>query len=199
VTNPSDIYTAEWYRQEYEDGLQWPSAQAAARALAALFEPHRVLDVGCGPGFMVAALRELGVEAFGFDGSTHAIAHASNGAAKPFVWQQDIREPVGYPDKIDLVLCTEVAEHMAPEHADRLVAVLCGPGAPWVVFTAAAPGQGGLDHVNEQPKPYWMEKFSALGYEPDFDTTLSLFAAWAPIIRLSHLSKNVIVFSKGSA
>ena len=33
--------------------------------------------------------------------------------------------------------------------------------APVVVFSAAIPGQGGVEHVNEQPPSYWSAKFAA--------------------------------------
>ena len=192
MTDPSAMYTAEWYTQEYDDGLQWPAVEQASLALVALLRPKRVLDVGCGPGFMVDALRELGVEAYGFDGSVHAVSRARSG----FVWLQDLREPIDFtPANVDLVVCTEVAEHMAPEHADRLVNNLCRPGphSHTIVFTAAPPGQGGLGHVNEQPKAYWVEKFEARGYAVNPTLTGALAIAWQPIARLSHLHKNVMV------
>lgn len=36
--------------------------------------------------------------------------------------------------------------------------------APVVLFSAAAPGQGGLGHVNEQWPAYWVERFERHGY-----------------------------------
>ena len=45
-------------------------------------------------------------------------------------------------------------------HAD-LVAL-----APHVLFSAAVPGQGGNNHINEQWQSYWADRFAAHGYGP---------------------------------
>ena len=37
--------------------------------------------------------------------------------------------------------------------------------ADTVLFSAAHPGQGGDDHINEQPQSYWVSKFASRGYE----------------------------------
>jgi hypothetical protein len=34
-------------------------------------------------------------------------------------------------------------------------------------MSAALPGTGGKDHVNEQPSEYWMAKFAARGFAHD--------------------------------
>jgi hypothetical protein len=58
----------------------------------------------------------------------------------------------------------EVAEHIHPEAAaifvDSLVRL-----APVILFSAAIPGQGGVNHVNEQWSEYWVERFEQRGYE----------------------------------
>jgi hypothetical protein len=38
--------------------------------------------------------------------------------------------------------------------------------APHVLFSAAIPGQGGNNHVNEQWQSYWADRFAAHGYGP---------------------------------
>ena len=53
--------------------------------------------------------------------------------------------------RYDLVICTEVAEHLLAEHADTLIENIDRAAAEWVFFTAAALGQRGFGHVNEQP------------------------------------------------
>ena len=44
-----------------------------ADQVVAEIKPRRVLDVGCAKGFLVEALRDRGVEAFGIDVSEYAI------------------------------------------------------------------------------------------------------------------------------
>jgi hypothetical protein len=49
----------------------------------------------------------------------------------------------------DLVLSIEVAEHLPGAWADRYVNFLYEIAKRAIVITAAIPGQGGTDHVNE--------------------------------------------------
>jgi hypothetical protein len=71
--------------------------------------------------------------------------------------------PVRSPQRYDLAICLEVAEHLAPELTDGLVSSLAEL-SDCVLFSAAIPFQGGRRHVNEQWQHYWVEKFRASGY-----------------------------------
>jgi hypothetical protein len=71
----------------------------------------------------------------------------------------------------------EVAEHLPARVAERYVGLLAGL-APVIVFTAAPPGQGGADHVNEQPPSYWIEKFSRRGFAHDEARSRAWRARW---------------------
>ena len=61
------------------------------------------------------------------------------------------------------MLCLEVAEHLPPERAESFIAELCEL-APLVIFSAAIPGQGGINHLNEQWPDYWASLFWAFDY-----------------------------------
>jgi hypothetical protein len=60
----------------------------------------------------------------------------------------------------------EVAEHLPEKAAGRYVDLLTRLSSV-IVFTAAPPGQGGQDHINEQPPSYWISKFQDLGFAQD--------------------------------
>jgi hypothetical protein len=65
--------------------------------------------------------------------------------------------------KFDLVLSLDVAEHIPPQCAETFVNSLINLG-PIIVFSAAIPFQGGVNHVNEQWPEYWAKKFQERGY-----------------------------------
>ncbi len=77
----------------------------------------------------------------------------------------------------DLVISTEVAEHLPESAADRFVELLTSV-APAAVVTAALPGSGGKDHVNEQPNAYWVAKFAARGFTLHEELTTRLRDEW---------------------
>src|SRR3989344_334927 len=75
--------------------------------------------------------------------------------------------------KFDIVICIEVAEHIPGESSDLLVENISRHGN-LIIFTAATPGQGGTDHINEQPKEYWISKFKKAGLNFDNKETIKL-------------------------
>src|SRR3954471_3618892 len=56
------------------------NADVAAYLVWRFFDVHRTLDVGCATGFVVEALRELGMDGEGVDVSQYAVDHAALGA-----------------------------------------------------------------------------------------------------------------------
>jgi len=65
--------------------------------------------------------------------------------------------------KFDLILCLEVAEHLDENAANRFIKSLTDHG-DIIIFSAALPGQGGDNHLNEKPFSYWQKKFEQYGY-----------------------------------
>lgn len=193
-----EIYTREWF--EHDFAPLGPEFELVGKSIARTWpEAESAVDVGCGPGLLLRALDSAGVDCWGFDGSIHARAYSETLDEPPAIFQADLRTLWGLnPDKTSsigrphLVICTEVLEHIEAEHADHVVALLCRPSVPMVV-TAAPPGQDGHYHVNCQPREYWLDKFAAHGAILDEDKTEELRQRWAPLQRLSHMRRNVMV------
>jgi SAM-dependent methyltransferase len=90
------------------------NANVAAYLAWSTFAAKSSLDVGCATGFVVEALRELGVEAVGVDVSQYAIEHAAPGAAG-HIRVADLRRGLPFGDRqFDLVTALETLEHLDP-------------------------------------------------------------------------------------
>jgi glycosyltransferase involved in cell wall biosynthesis len=189
----------ECFFADYQ-GQQKKDIRAAADGIFRTFTPKTAIDVGAGPGQLVEKLRELGVDACGFDGSEHAFERADENV-RPYLWQEDITLGLHSTAIHDLVICTEVAEHIPAEYADVLVRKLCNTCAidGAIVFTAAPPGQGGHDHINEQPFSYWEAKFGAEGFAVDRDKTEQLRREWLHLMRMPWYAQNVRVLRAKSS
>jgi SAM-dependent methyltransferase len=121
---PSVPIPPEWFDADYFDlgrksnwsrGYSWPLFEGvfrnAARYLADLFpEARSFLDVGCGKGFLVRALRERGLDAWGFDFSGYAVAHAEP-SAKPYIQLADAGT-ARYERQFDVVIAMSVLESL---------------------------------------------------------------------------------------
>jgi hypothetical protein len=91
----------------------------------------------------------------------------------------------------DLAVCCEVAEHLDARHADIFVENLTS-ASNTVFLTAAEVGQGGLNHVNEQPNSYWIAKFHRRGFTLDGNLTEKARAAFAGGEVVHYLAKPMI-------
>jgi SAM-dependent methyltransferase len=128
-------------------------------------EVESVADFGCGTGVYVAELRRVGVDAAGFEYLERARRWAAE-RSRIEVQAFDLRNFAGGDRTFDLAMSIEVAEHLQPPLAERLIDVCC-EHAPTVLFTAAQPGQPGQGHINLQPRSHWAERFAERGYRPD--------------------------------
>ncbi len=151
------------WRQEYKD---------IADILSKLLDFSSVLDLGCGNGFILASLKDHGKTVCGIDGSAHALETAPH-ELNEFLSLYDLTEPL-YLGKFDLVICTEVAEHLDAQFSDILIDNICGNSKGLVYFTAATPGQGGYCHINEQPHSYWIQEFDERGFCLHHELTYSI-------------------------
>ena len=135
-----------------------------------LFAPKRVIDVGGGEGWWAREFAARGCHAICVDESVPEIGDAEELLAGGGVfWRRHVSltSPMladwFSTGDYDLAVCLEVAEHLPPEHAGPLVGALCAV-APYVLFSAAIPGQGGHGHLNEQWPGYWADLFRECGY-----------------------------------
>ncbi|MDQ4142577.1 MAG: class I SAM-dependent methyltransferase [Actinomycetota bacterium] len=155
-----DSYSSEYYISLAEGARS--SGRVVVPLVLELVAPRRVVDVGCGIGTWLSVFRELGVDdVWGIDGE-HIPRDMLEIPEERFL-PLDLERSAKIQDRFDLVVALEVAEHLRPEFAGEFVTFLTQLG-PVVLFSAAIPGQGGEQHVNEQWPDYWVERFLTRDY-----------------------------------
>jgi hypothetical protein len=65
----------------------------------------------------------------------------------------DLNKPFSAPEKLDLTISVEVAEHLEPKVAVQFIRCLTN-SSDVILFSAAYLNQGGTNHLNEQRHSY---------------------------------------------
>jgi cyclopropane fatty-acyl-phospholipid synthase-like methyltransferase len=190
LVRDDSVYSDAYY-EKYVDGPARLAAPAIVDSVLAEFEPKTVLDVGCGSGAVLAEFARRGVGACGLERAEAGLARCRQLGLE--VEAFDLEQRTASERRADVVLSTEVAEHLPEKYADRFVELLSA-SAPVVVMTAATPGQGGTGHVNEQPNEYWIEKLARRGFEYRVTTTRAWRERWRERAVASWYANNVMVF-----
>ena len=139
------------------------AAEQVLPVLFSIFKPKSILDVGCGLGNWIEVAKKMGIEeVVGVDGSyvNRTLLKIDD---KEFI-EKDLAKPFDLNKNFDLAICLEVAEHLPETSADTLIQSIV-THADVVIFSAAIPGQGGQNHINEQWPTYGQELFQKYDYD----------------------------------
>ncbi|WKV13425.1 class I SAM-dependent methyltransferase [Marivirga harenae] len=147
-----------------EDIHNTKAAELIVPLIDSIFSPESILDIGCGLGTWLKVFYEKRdiTDILGLDGSY--LDKSKLVIKDEFFQEADLRYKIDLDRDFDLVLCLEVAEHLPEEVSDTLIETLCRHSNN-IVFSAAIPGQGGQNHINEQWPQYWADKFIKYGYK----------------------------------
>ena len=158
----STLYDANFY-SAYIKGMT-NSAINVLSLLYKYYKPKSVIDVGCGRGAWLAAAESLGSNKLrGFDGSWIKKEDLLSNNIEFTAINFDNTMPE-ITERYDLCISLEVAEHINEKNAKLFIDILC-MASDIVLFSAAIKGQGGTNHINEQPQSYWIDIFNSNGYE----------------------------------
>lgn len=186
------------YDLNFYSGLQGArqhNESALWGVFAVLGRPGSFCDFGCGDGWLVYTAKTSGVPvSIGIEVSPDAAKVAPPGTD---IVVHDLTKPFNLDRQFDLVTSWEVAEHIEPEYANIFVKSVARHVGTYLVFTAAAVGQGGYHHVNCQDQEYWRLKFISQGlrYDPELNMQMRNLWSWC-VGPLRYLVDNVQVFNR---
>lgn len=154
-------YDPQFY-EDISDGSRRSAAVVVPLVLRLLPGIRSVADFGCGSGTWLAEFSLCGVP------SVTGLDFGDGTREYLFIPREsfrvtDLSRPVKGVPPHDLVMSVEVAEHL-PEAAARSFVGSITSVSDLVMFSAAAPLQGGHNHVNERWPGYWIQLFRELGY-----------------------------------
>lgn len=109
------------------------------------------VDVGCGPGGMVALAKSKGLYAYGIDGDW---------TTNPKIIHDYITGPLEIK-QADLIWCVEFLEHVEETYVSNYMKTL--QAGKYVFCTAST--TSGHHHVNCKDRNYWVRIFEHFGFE----------------------------------
>lgn len=156
------------YDQRFFDGIREGIKRSAASLVPLLvselspaIDVKSVIDVGCGEGWWGREFAFWDFMSVGMDKwtDTEVVSMIDHDLDQPL----EQAFPEGSINRFGLALCLEVAEHLTPERGSSFIADLCKL-SDLIVFSAAIPGQRGVNHLNEQWPTYWVDHFRTNGF-----------------------------------
>jgi len=145
-----------------------------ALAIQEVFQPRRVLDVGCATGVIVRRLNEIGCEAHGIDVSEWAVRNAEHPNVK-----LASADTLPYPDShFDLIISCHSMEHLPDEVFHRSLQEIVRVSSAFQFHLLPMVGSPPYDgepetvrrelrkdptHQQLHAKEYWVDQFKRLG------------------------------------
>jgi SAM-dependent methyltransferase len=190
-----------WLKRDYPDlpermnydqiaNEEKPMADRLAVWVKQQLDPANVLDIGCGPGTYVDSFRAQGIEATGLD-----IDERVHG--REYLTYKSLLDITD--ESADVVVCLEVAEHIDPALEDQVVEKVAGAVGQTLIWTAAAPGQGGIGHINCKSKLDWADKLIAAGLVRNVERELALRDYIKQGYHLGWFPNNLLIFERPPA
>jgi 2-polyprenyl-3-methyl-5-hydroxy-6-metoxy-1,4-benzoquinol methylase len=135
-------------------------------------------------------MRKQDLQAFGYDIDDRV-------KGKPYLTQQSLFDVT---DTGDAVICLEVAEHIEQVESEKITKTLvnCLNPEGILIWSAAAPGQGGVGHINCQTKQYWEQLFLELPVTRMVDLEKALLTYIKNGYHMGWFVQNLMVFKKSA-
>ncbi len=188
------MYDTDYYKQINEEEAE--QAGRLADLLIWIYKPKSVIDIGSATGLYLRPFADKGITVTGIDNSKSVIAKEVVQIPRKFIKLVDItKQPIG--KSADLALCIEVLEHIDAINTVKAIHHIAET-SDIIFFTAAQPGQGGLGHVNCQPKEYWEAHFRNEGFLRNYQDEEYIRIVMNSGYHMGWLINNLMVFKRNS-
>ncbi len=194
-------------------------ADPIAKSWKTVFNPKKMLDVGCGRGTFVTYARDSGIDAVGFDFSDWAVSDEGrySRCKKDWVRQHDATKMWPYEDKqFDLVTCLDLLEHIYEADLDFVIDEMYRVSKKYVFIQLASlpdPSKGicfnkgdvipvewegcaVAGHVCIQSKQWWMKKLYRPGWAMKRELLDWFIAITDPQVIANWLMNTVVVMER---
>jgi hypothetical protein len=185
------LYDTAFYKGNRSDKELESVSIVLAEVIKIMPKINSAVDFGCGVGTWLAGLQKYGVlDICGFDGKW--VNKDLLVIPRKCFFEVNLDKTFEIKRKFDLAICIEVAEHLSENIAINFIKTLTD-ASDIVLFSAAIPFQGGINHINEQWPEYWNNIFQTFDYVA-VDCFRKIF--WANKNILEIYKQNILIYIK---
>lgn len=123
------VFESEYYQKlhDFEKNFWWAKGtrknmyHLLKEVLAESKHPLKILDAGCGTGFLLKYLKKNfspKMDVVGFDISPHALKYCQQLGEKMIIVASAVNPPLAY-DLFDLIVCIDTLQHLSPLGGDQ--------------------------------------------------------------------------------
>jgi hypothetical protein len=159
--NSSNTYPPVFYKNTMKC-REWQIA--IGQCIGRILDIKSVVDFGCGLGYYLEGFQKSGAVTRGFEISYDNAKEYMSKEVVDNISKGNAMEKIDC-GKFDLSMSIEVAEHILPEKSQVLIQNLTDSSNHYILFTAAPPGQGGVCHINERDRIFWIGLLKERGFE----------------------------------
>jgi cyclopropane fatty-acyl-phospholipid synthase-like methyltransferase len=159
-------------KSNWASGYTWPLfrgvfSDAAGYLVETFPDASTFLDAGCAKGFLVRALRERGLQAWGFDHSPWAIAHAEE-SAREFLSLADA-ETVAFDRSFDVLVAMSLLETLTEAQLRAFLTRARAWTTQALFAVIATPASGGADRsqITLHERDWWRDRLREAGWRQD--------------------------------
>lgn len=182
------------YRGFHKYKFDWGLAKGIIQ-LCSICNIKTVMDLGCGPGWYVTALRREKIAAMGVDGNpyTEELSRLLLGETQYPCTQVDLTDELAVEEPYDLTLFISVGEYIPPQYAETVIDNVCKSSGKYLLLSwADATIEEEDKPVHPLPEDALTEKISQHGFRKDMMGTHVLRnCAWT-----DRNKKHILLFQR---
>lgn len=141
-------------------GVYKKNYELIAENIISTFQPKTVLVVGSSYEYLVQALREQGLSAYGIVG---CINHINSKVLEGNIQSVAYDLPDEFPQKFDLVVSIEMLEQISQEFTENVISKLCTYGET-IILSRYFDDEMENTEINVQQQEHWVRIFAKYGF-----------------------------------
>lgn len=189
--------TGIWITQSFQKYEYDSTLADAISSLCKWMQIETAIDMGCGAGFYVAALRRKGIAIAGYDGNPHTPELSSLLLPENDIPCDvaDLTEDLDSDESFDIVLCLEVLPYIPKHYEKKVIENLTTLSGKHLILTWATPEQ---ERNTERVNTHSEEEITELLSRSNFIKNAQATSFLRGRTTLDNLRKTITVFDKRS-